>query len=71
MYFQFCFHISVFFKLIKLHSTELFEMMQATDKQTVQRSNKDSEKRETSQFAEVRPISLFFCLLPTNKKGNG
>ena len=46
-------------------------MMQAADKQTVQRSNKDSEKRETSQFVEVRPNSLFFCLLPTNKKGNG
>lgn len=46
-------------------------MMQATDKQTVQRSNKDSEKKETSRFAEVRPNSLFCCLLPTSKKGNG
>ena len=46
-------------------------MMQDTDKQTIQRSNKDSEKRETSRFAEVRSNSLFFCLLPTSKKGNG
>ena len=46
-------------------------MMQATDKQTSQRSNKDSKKRETSQFAEALPNSLFFYLLPTSKKGNG
>lgn len=46
-------------------------MMQYADKQTIQRSNKDNGKRETSQFAEVRPNSLFFCLLPTSKKGNG
>lgn len=46
-------------------------MMQAADKQTFQRSNKDSKKRETSQFAEALPYSLFFYLLPTSKKGNG
>ncbi|EXY65730.1 hypothetical protein M115_2949 [Bacteroides fragilis str. 3719 T6] len=46
-------------------------MMQYADKQTVQKSNEDSEKRRTNLFAEVRPNSLFFCLLPTSKKGNG
>ena len=56
-------------KLKKYHID--FEMMQYADKQTVQRSNDDSEKRKTSRFAEVRPNSLFFCLLPPSEKGNG
>mgnify|MGYP006934395232 FL=1 len=46
-------------------------MMQYADKQTFQRSNEDNEKKKTSRFAEVRPNSLFFCLLPTSEKGNG